>query len=456
MYLIICFLLLNSVSSSAETSQNKLFIFTIDDQIINPITANYLMRGIDRAESEKADAIIIQLDTPGGLMNSTHQIVRKILNTKVPIIVYIWPKGSRGGSAGVFITLASHVAAMAPATHIGAAHPVEMGGPSWMRKKIVEPKEPKKEGKREVKSEESDVLSEKITNDTVAWIRSMAKNRGRNEELAVKTVLESASLTETEALSQGLIEIVAVDLDDLLKQLQGREIALEKGKIAVLDLNRDEKVFVELSRREKILSTLTDPNIAYILMILGILGLIFEFTHPGIAFPGIGGAICLILAFVAVQTLPIDYGGLLLLALALALFIAEAFVTSFGLLAVGGMICMVLGAMMLIKSPFPAMQISWTIFTPIAVASGLITFFLVSVSVRAQRQKIKGGIEQLVGTVGMAETALNPRGKVFVEGEIWDAMSEKPVRKGESVKIIKVEGLKLFVQKQPVATGREE
>ncbi len=469
LFLTICSTLCVGTPSVAaqEAPQDKLIILTVDDQIINPIIADYLIQGIERAEKEQAQAVIIQLDTPGGLMSSTHSIVRKILNARVPVIVHIAPKGARGGSAGVFITLASHVAAMAPSTHIGAAHPVEFGEPPSPKKeegidpkeiakeiaKELSPKDQKKDKKEKNKEEkperkEGDILSEKITNDAVAWIRSLAKDKGRNEELAVKTVLESVSVTEQEAKEQRLVEIIATDLEDLLKQLEGRAVSISAVDQRVLQLSQTEKVWLELTTRQKVLSVLANPNVAYLLLSLGGLGMFFEFAHPGLIFPGVGGAICLISAFVAFQTLPIHYGGVLLLLLALVLFIAEAFAPTFGALTLGGIVCMVLGSMMLINSPFPALQVSWTVFLPVAIAAGGITFFLGGIAMRAQRRKAKGGVEGLIGAIGVAETNLNPEGKVFIEGEIWDAVSETPIEDGKEVRVVRVEGLKLIVEKK--------
>jgi membrane-bound serine protease (ClpP class) len=452
--------------AAQELPSNKLFILTVDDQIINPIIADYLIQGIEKAEQEQAKAVIIQLDTPGGLMTSTHLIVRKILNAKIPVVVYITPKGARGGSAGVFITLASHIAAMAPSTHIGAAHPVEFGeSPSPKKEEGIDPKEiareitkelsPKDRKKKKAETSnqkpeirQGDILSEKITNDAVAWVRSLAKNKGRNEEWAVKTVLESASLTEQEAESKGLVEFLATDLQDLIKQLEGRTIAISEVDQRVFQLNAAEKVWIELTTRQKVLSILANPNVAYLLMSLGGLGLFFEFAHPGLVFPAVGGSICLILAFVAFQTLPINYGGVLLVSLALVLFIAEAFTPTFGVLTLGGIVCMILGSMMLINSPFPVLQVSWTVFLPIAIATGAITFFLGGIAVRAHRRKAKGGREGLIGSIGIAETQLNPKGKVLIEGEIWDAVSETPIEDGKEVRVVRVEGLKLFVEEK--------
>lgn len=468
---ILCLILFSGTVLAQEAPSNKLLILTVDDQIINPIISDYLIQGIEKAEQEQAQAVIIQLDTPGGLMTSTHLIVRRILNAKVPVVVYIAPKGARGGSAGVFITLASHIAAMAPSTHIGAAHPVEFGEPPSPKKEEgIDPKKIAREITRELspkdQKKDKNVLSEKITNDAVAWIRSLAKDKGRNEVLAVKTVLESVSVTEQEAKEQRLVEIIATDLEDLLKQLEGRGVSISAVDQRVLQLSQTEKVWLELTTRQKVLSVLANPNVAYLLLSLGGLGMFFEFAHPGLIFPGVGGAICLISAFVAFQTLPIHYGGVLLLLLALVLFIAEAFTPTFGALTLGGIICMVLGSMMLIASPFPALQISWTVFLPMAIAAGGITFFLGGIAMRAQRQKTKGGVEGLIGAIGVAETNLNPKGKVFIEGEIWDAVSETPVEdgkpvalpRGREVRVVRVEGLKLFVKPEtsppPLTKGR--
>ncbi len=454
----IVFLFFYLVPTLCVGTQDKIFVLTVDDQIINPIIADYLIQGIEKAEQEQAQAVIIQLDTPGGLMTSTHLIVRKILNAKVPVVVYITPKGARGGSAGVFITLASHVAAMAPSTHIGAAHPVEFGeSPRPREEKGIDPRDIAKElsRKKEKKQEESeqqeenqDILSEKITNDAVAWIRSIAKEKKRNEEWAVKTVVESVSLTEQEAKSKGLVEFIASDLEDLLKQLEGKTVVLSATDQKVLHLSQTEKTRIELTTRQKVLSILANPNVAYLLMSLGGIGIFFEFAHPGMIFPGVGGAICLILAFAAFQTLPINYAGVLLVVLAVVLFLAELLTPAFGLLTLGGIVAMILGSMMLIKSPFPALQVSWTVFLPVAMAAGLITFFLGGMALRAHRRKAMSGNEGLIGASGVAETDLNPAGKVFIQGEIWQAVSDLPIKAGQPVRVTRVNGLTLTVTRK--------
>lgn len=440
-------------------------VIELDNQIISPVTQQYIVDAIERSESDGSVCLVILLDTPGGLLESTRAIVKRIMNAKVPVAVYVAPSGSRAGSAGVFITLAAHVAAMAPSTNIGAAHPVvvgEGGGPvKKLIKRItraVEDEEAPK-GKRAsrdtkgtpveeevVEETQSDPMSEKIINDTVAWITTIAKARGRNEAWAKKAVTESFSVTEDEAVNEHIVDLVAADVSDLLAKMQGRTIELSGSPVELHTANA-EVVRIPMSKREEFLSIITNPNIAYLLMLLGTLGLIFEFTHPGIGFPGIAGLICLLLALYAFQTLPVSYAAIALIALGIALLIAEIKVVSHGLLAVGGVISLTLGSLMLFESPDPNIEVSLSVIVSTVATLAVIILFVVQRALSAQTAPVTTGAQGLLGEIGVASTPLNLEGKVFVHGERWDASSQRPIQQGDKVRVIRVEGLKLLVEK---------
>lgn len=423
-------------------------VLTINDAIINPVASEYIVSAIDAAEGVNAPAIVIELDTPGGLLSSTRTIVKRIMNSKVPVIVYVAPSGSRAGSAGVFITLAAHVAAMAPSTNIGAAHPVEFGeSPRRDKDSLRDLLESfKKEKGKDAPKEEPLPMEEKILNDTLAWVATIAKERGRNVDWAVRAVKESASSREDEALREGVIDIVAKDLEELVAKADGRKAHLAPGEETTLHLKGAVLKKQEMSVRQRILNVLINPNIAYILMILGFYGLLFEVTHPGGWFPGVAGLICLILAFYAFQTLPTNYAGVALIALAIGLFIAEVKVTSYGLLTLAGLVCMSLGSLLLIDSAADFMQLSLKVIVPVVLSTAAVFFFLVSLAVKAQRRPKAVGLEALVGAVGEVSVPL-PRGKILVEGEIWDAVSDEPVEKGEKVRVLAVDGMVLKVER---------
>ena len=432
-------------------------VIELDNRIISPVTQQYIEEAIDRSESDGAVALVIKLDTPGGLLESTRAIVKRMMNAKVPVIVYVAPSGSRAGSAGVFITLAAHVAAMAPSTNIGAAHPVtiEGGGPvKKLVKRIThvahdEKTAPAKDQKVEeevVEEEERDPMSAKILNDTVAWVTTIARSRGRNEEWAKKAVTESFSITEIEAVKDHIVDLLATDVPDLLTKAQGRTVELV-GLAVELNTAHARIVDIPMSKRQEFLTIITNPNIAYLLMMLGTLGLIFEFTHPGIGFPGIAGLICVLLALYAFQTLPINYVAIALIALGLTLLIAEIKVASYGLLAVGGVISLTLGSLMLVESPDPSFQVSLTVIVPTVGTLAAIILFVVQRALRAQTQPVATGVQGLLGVVGVASTDLNLDGKVFVHGELWNATGTRPIQQGEKIRVIQVDGLQLLVDK---------
>jgi membrane-bound serine protease (ClpP class) len=392
--------------------------------IINPATSRFITESIDRAVEQGSQCVIIELDTPGGLMDSMRAIVKKILTSPVPIVVYVGPRGARAASAGVFITMAAHVAAMAPSTHIGAAHPVNLGG----------------EGK------ESQTMSEKIVNDTVSYIKTIAKTRGRNVDWAEKVVRKSVSITEEEAVKLNVVDFVSPDLPDLLARLDGRVITLESGQITLATRGLSPRK-IEMGWRYRILDILSNPSIAYILLMLGIYGVFFELSNPGAILPGVVGGIFLILAFFALQMLPINFAGLALILFAIILFIAEIKVVSHGLLSVGGVISLFLGSIMLIDSPADYMRISMSVIIPAVVVSAAFFLFAITMALRARLAKPTTGREGLRGEIGTAVTAIAPEGKVSVHGEYWNAVSPSPIEPGGRVRVVDVKDLKLKVEK---------
>jgi len=458
-------------AAGQETSNAPFLVLELDNKIIGPVTADYIIDGIDKAHQGSYQGIIIEMDTPGGLLESTRSIVKNILNAPVPVIVYVAPGGSRAGSAGVFITLAAHVAAMAPSTNIGAAHPVMMGdgqkSGSPLQKAIEEltktlrdkkdtPEEEAapKEGLSKKTTEEKNAgstspMQDKILNDTLAWVATIAKSRGRNEEWARRAVSESVSATDTEALEQNVIDLVAVDRQELLHKMDGRVVTILE-KPVTLNTRGARLTVHPMTTRQDILSTVIHPNIAYIFMLLGTIGLFIEITHPGSVFPGVAGIICLIIAFYAFAILPVNYAGVLLIAVAFILFVSEALTpATFGLLTLGGAICMVLGSLMLIDSPFLGLQVSLSVILPFVVGIASIVLFLVSRVIKAHRTKTQTGREALIGETGTAKTDIAPEGQAFVCGELWTAISQdnKKIKKGDKIKVIAIDKIKLIVSK---------
>jgi len=438
---------LHAVPAQATT----VHVVELDNQIISPVTQTYLLEAIQHAEEAHAECLILLLDTPGGLLDSTRTIVKRMMNARVPIVVYVAPSGARAGSAGVFLTLASHIAAMAPSTNIGAAHPVmpgDGGGP--IKKLIRRVTKDHHHGNatpaphEEIVEEESrDPMTEKITNDTVAWVTTIARTRHRNEAWAARAVTESVSVTEQEAVKEGIVDLVAKDLPELLAKLDGWPVELGEAS-RTLSTAHATVTRIPLSRRQQFLATITNPNIAYLLMLFGTLGLIFEFTHPGIAFPGIAGVICLILALYAFQALPTNYAALGLMGFGLLCLLAEIKLPGFGLLALGGVVALTLGSLLLFDAS-EGVGVSWRLIVPVVAGTSAIILFLVNLVVRAQRQPAKTGAAALIGLHGIAETDVSPTGHVFIRGELWRAHSAEPIQKGQAVRVIGAEGLTLRV-----------
>ena len=405
------FLFFMTIGLGALAAQPHVDLITIDGSI-NPAVDDFIRESIARAKGDDARALIIQLDTPGGLLNSTRAIVKEMLGAPVPVMVYVAPSGAGAGSAGVFITMAGHIAAMAPGTNIGAAHPVGGGG-------------------EEVKG----VMGEKLENFTASFSESIAQRRGRNTEWAIQAVRKSVSITEKEALRKNVIDIVATNIEDLLKQADGRKVDIA-GQQQELSLKDAQIVRYEMSLKQKIINAIADPNISYLLMMAGILGLYMEFSHPGVFFPGVAGAICLLLAFASFQLLPINYAGLILMLLGVALLVGEAFFPSFGVLGIGGIISMALGSLLLFDSQSSDFGVDRSI---VFTAVGTLGAFVLTVSYlvfRSQKSKPSLGVEGLIGEIGEVRGKLSLKGKIFVHGEYWNAQAENEIDVGEKVQVV--------------------
>lgn len=391
--------------------------------VVNGVMSDFISKNIDYAAGKNAELLVIELDTPGGLAASMERIVKSINASEVPVAVYVSPSGAKAASAGVFITLSAHIAAMAPGTNIGAAHPVSIG-------------------------EKMDkTMSEKVENDASAYIKSIAEKRGRNSEWAEKAVRESVSITNEEALKLNVIDIVALNLDSLLQTIDGRTVETSSGKhvIKTKGIKVEHK---EMGLRLKILNIISNPNVAYLLMLLGFYGIFFEFTNPGAIFPGVFGSISLILALYAFQPdiLPVNWAGLILIIIAIIMFILEIKIISHGALTIGGIIAMTMGSLMLFESPEPFLSASLKVIIPAVLVTALFFIFTISLALKAYRRKPQTGAEGLIGYEGEAKTDVHATGQVFVHGEIWSAWSDEPVKAGDKITVEKVENLKLKVR----------
>jgi len=415
-------LVLSSVSS-AEVLK------IIVNDTIQPITEEYVSRAIDEAQRRSDQAVLIEITTPGGLVESTRHIIEKMTNSQVPVIVYVAPAGSRAGSAGIFILEAADIAAMAPGTNAGAAHPVLLFGPTQVKP--------------------DDEMKRKIENDTAALMRSVASRRGRNVEVAESAVLESKSFTEQEALSQHLIDYVASSEDDLFRQIDSKSFRRFNGQEVTLKLSGQPIAPFGMTLKEQILDYLMDPNIAFILLAIGALALYAEFNHPGAVVPGTVGVVFILIAAFALNLLPTRYAALGLILAAFALFAAEAKFASHGVLTVGGITLLTLGGLLLVDSPIPEMRVHLLTALAVSIPLGLITAFLMSIALKARRNKMVSGAQGIIGETGIAQTALAPRGKIFVHGELWDAVSSADVPAGESVVVRRIDGLLLQVEPLP-------
>jgi len=387
---------------------------------VSPANADFLESAIHQANTEGAGCLIVMLDTPGGLAESMRRMVMAIYASDIPVVVYVAPSGARAASAGVMVTMAADVAAMAPGTHIGAAHPVNAGGKDLDK-----------------------TMSEKVINDMVAFIKSIAEKRGRNIQWAEKAVRESVSITETEALENKTIDLVARDVDALIDRIDGLEIA-GKGRI---DIDKTQRVWIDESLRIRVLKALSDPNIAYILMMIGLAGLYFELSHPGVVLPGVVGSIALILAFYSFQTLPVNIAGVLLIVLALIFFIMEMKIASYGLLSVAGIVSLLLGSVMLFDRGIDGQPgISWSVLMPTLALVGGFFVAVAGLVFRSRRRPPMTGHSGLIGKIGVVKTALDPIGRIQVHGELWAARCQTPVAVGQTVRVTAVDGLTLEVE----------
>jgi membrane-bound serine protease (ClpP class) len=398
------------------------------DGVIQPVAAEYMIATIDRADAEGAALVVFTLRTPGGLVDSTRAIISRMITARTPVVVFVAPSGARAASAGFLLTLAADVAAMAPGTHIGAAHPVDGSGQKM-----------------------DETMAKKAADDVAAYARTLATHRHRNVTMAGEAVSESRAFTEEEGLgaSPPLVDLVAADVPDLLDKLDGRGITRFDGSSAVLRTANARVVHVEMTARQRVLSAIANPNVAYVLLSLGMLGLTIELWTPGAVLPGVVGGLCLLLAFFAFSVLPVNYGGLLLLLFGLLLFVLEIKVTSFGLLTVAGLVSLILGSMMLIDSPMPELQVSLRLIVPIALGFTVIAAVLVRLGVRAQRQRPATGPAAMVGEQGQALTPIDPEhdGTVAAHGEIWRATAPEPIPQGSRVRVTAVDGLQLHVRR---------
>jgi membrane-bound serine protease (ClpP class) len=415
-------LLLSLVALPSSAEVLKIVV----NDTIHPITEEYIGRAIVEAERNKDQALLIEMNTPGGLLESTRDIMEKVLAAKVPVIIYVTPSGSRAASAGFFILESADVAAMAPGTNTGAAHPVTITG-----------------GKMD------DVMKEKLENDSAALMRSVVSKRGRNVEIAETAVRQSKSFTEQEALSQHLIDYVAANEEELFKQLQGKPVKRFSGETVILNLAGQPIRPFDMTLKQRILAFIMDPNIAFILLAIGALALYAEFNHPGAVVPGTVGVIFILLAVFALNLLPVRFAAIVLILTSFVLFALEAKFATHGVLAIGGIATMVLGGLLLVDAPIPEMQVHLLTALAVSIPLGIITVFLMSIALKARRNKIVTGAQGLVGEIGQAQSALSPQGKVFVHGELWDAVASSNVSAGQSVIVRRIDGLQLQVEPVP-------
>lgn len=456
----------------------KVVVLSVNGAIA-PATADYLARGILRAPEQGAALTVIEMDTPGGLDTSMRQIIKEILASPIPVVAYVAPSGARAASAGTYILYASHIAAMAPGTNLGAATPVAIGiggarEPSAGKDEKDEPKEEaKKNGAKakvvkkkdataqggssgtEMAPPPADTLARKQVNDASAYIRSLAQLRGRNADWAERAVREAVSLSAKEALDQKVIDLMAIDVPDLLRKIDGRKVSVQGGE-RVLQLADAQVERLKPDWRTELLSVITNPSIALILMMIGIYGLIFEFSHPGFVLPGVAGAICLLLGMFALQLLPINYAGLGLILLGLAFMVAEAFVPSFGALGIGGIVAFVIGGLILIDTDVPGFGIPVAFLLTIAIASALTLFFIATLALTARRRPVLGGREEMIGSAAEALNDFDGEGWVRMHGENWRATSSVPLVRGARVRVVRSEGLKVEVVPESAATKQGE
>jgi membrane-bound serine protease (ClpP class) len=428
-----------SLSATAANGNGRALVLEVADAI-GPATSDFLRRGIEAAAENDAELVIIVLDTPGGLDSSMRDIIKAILASPVPVATFVYPSGSRAASAGTYILYASHIAAMAPATNLGAATPVPIGGKPDTGKDGSDDQD-----EENGKTDPGSAMNRKAVNDAIAYIRSLAELRGRNAEWAEIAVREGESLSAEAALETGVIDVMADDIPGLLKAINGRTVTTEFGEVTLAT----ESLIVEKRTpdwRTELLSVITNPSIAYLLLLVGIYGLIFEGYNPGAIVPGVVGAICLLLAAYALQLLPVNYAGLGLIALGVVLMIAELFAPSFGALGIGGIIAFVIGSVILIDTDVPGFRISLSLIFSMAIAGAVLVFAILAVAIKARRAPVVTGREELIGGVGEARSDIAEHGSVWVHSELWNARSATPLKAGDKVRIIDIDGLTLVVE----------
>lgn len=441
-----------AASSWVFSSGNSVVLLTIDGAI-SPATTDYLSRALAEAEEEQAELVILRINTPGGLDAATRDINQAILASAVPVVSFVSPSGSRAASAGTYILYASHLAAMAPATNLGAATPVQIGGGFAPASEDDKAEQGAKDDSETDEAEEEapqaspsgGAMERKVINDSLAYIRGLAELRGRNAEWAEEAVRDAATLTAAQALEKGVINYVATDVPDLLRQLNGAGVTLGSGAVKTLETEGLELVSVDPDWRTELLGLITDPNVAYLLFLIGVYGLIFEGYNPGAIVPGVVGAICLLLALFAFQVLPINYAGVALIVLGIVLLVAEVFAPSFGILGIGGLISLIIGSVILIDGDSPDFGVSRGLLGAIGFVSGALFLGISYMAVRAMRRPPASGVEELVGMEGVALSDFADRGRVHVLGEDWSALGPEDINQGDSVRITAVEGLKLRV-----------
>jgi len=423
-FLTFLFLLLLSLLPSLTYCQTKIKVLTIQGNIINPVTADRIEKGLRKAEEENC-LLVLKIDTPGGLLKSTERIVKLLLNSSIPVITYVYPRGAKATSAGTFIGYASHILAMSPSTHIGAAHPV-IGGGSW--------------------GNIGEEMQKKIMNDSLAWAKNISQIRKRPFKFLKDAIEESISITEVQALKRGVSDLTAIDLDELIRKIDGLTVETTKGKVK-LSTKETSVEEIPLTNREKFLDAIINPNIAYLLFTLGFLGLIFEVTHPGFGFPGIAGIICLILAFYAFSVLPVNYAGLTLIILGIIFFIVEAFTPTFGMFTLGGVSSFFLGSVMLFNQPH-LIKVSYKFILPLVFTFAGLSLFILGKVIATLRLKPRVGQEALIGQEATVLTGIKVKkgGKVFLEGGIWIARADEKINKGQVVIVTKASGLRLHVR----------
>jgi len=388
---------------------------------VSPVMADYVKRVVEDAEKQGASLIVIELDTPGGLESAMRDVVKTIMNTYIPVVVYVYPSGARAASAGAIITISADIAAMAPSTNIGSASPVQMTGKEMDEKKII--------------------------NDMVAFVKSIAREKGRNEKIIEKMITEALNLSAEEALKKGVIDVIASDLNELLKKINGKKIKKKNATITISVSENEKIVYVEKGFREKLLSILANPTLAYLLLMIGFYGIFFELYNPGSVIPGVVGAISILLALYALNAIDVNWLGVLLIILGILFFVLELITPTFGALAVSGVIALLIGSIILIDPSSPYGDIPMKVIIPVVAFSAVFFLSIAYLGLKAQRRKAQTGIEGMIGKKGIAQTDINPKGKVFIEGEIWDAYSDEPIKEGEEVVVLAVEGLKLKVKR---------